>query len=117
MYRDVVSAFLIEDNFKVVSDQAAVRVKNDKKIARFRFPLQIFGTYLRVQRYGFSGWIFKTVNPRGPVKPECDRVSAIHGKKPGPFYCFRKFLKKIAIFNLFPVGADPGDNHGDSRVR
>ena len=60
------------------------------------------------------GWVFKTVNPRGPVKPECDRVSAIHGKKPGPFYCFRKFLKKSAIFNFLPVGADPGDNHGDS---
>src|SRR5208337_4951006 len=99
MYRDVVSALPIEDNFKVVSDEAAVRVKNDKEIACFPFLLQILGPDFRVQRYGSSGWVFKTVNPRGPVKPECDWVSAIHGKKPGPFYCFRKFLKKSAVFN------------------
>ena len=63
MYRDVVSAYLIEDNFKVVSDEAAVRMKNDKKIARFLFLLQILGTDLRVQRYGSSGVGFQNRKP------------------------------------------------------
>ena len=59
MYRDVVSALLIEDNFKVVSDKAAVRVKNDKKVAGFRVLLKIFGKYLGVQRYGLLGGFSK----------------------------------------------------------
>ena len=51
MYIDVVSALVIEDYLKIVSDEAAVGVKNDQEIAGFRVCLQIVRKYLGINRY------------------------------------------------------------------
>jgi hypothetical protein len=114
MYINVVSALVIENNFQVISDKTAVWVKNDKKIACSRLLLKILGRYLGIQRDGLPGWVFKTEDPSAPVQPESYRPPTIHGEKAAPLYCFRELLEKVAVFNLFPVGADPRNNQGHS---